>query len=111
MSAARAKGTAFETLVLQAFRAHYPQAERRALQGALDKGDLLLPGETRFVVECKNEKRTDLAGWHAEAVVEAANAGVPHGVVVHKRRGKGGAGQQWVTLSLDSFLDLIGDSV
>ena len=107
MSKQRAKGTALETLVLSEFRRYYPQAERRALQGANDKGDLLLPGETRFIVECKNVARMDLAGWHAEAVAEAANAGVPHGVVVHKRQRRGQAGDQWVTLSLSSFLELV----
>lgn len=107
MSASKQKGTAFETLVLAAFRRHYPTAERRAMQGALDKGDLLLPGENRFIVECKNVKVVDLPGWTREAKAEAANAGVPYGVVLHKRRGSAKPDEQWVTVELRTFLELV----
>lgn len=107
MSASKARGTAFESLILKEFQLHYPGAERRAMQGQLDKGDLLLPGETRFIVEAKNVSRFNLAEWHKEALVEARNAGVPYGVVVHKARGKGQPGDQWVTMSLSTFLGLV----
>lgn len=107
MSASKQKGTSFESLILQEFKLHYPGAERRALQGNLDKGDLLLPGEDRFIVEAKNVSRFNLAGWHKEAQVEARNAGVPYGVVAHKARGKGQPGDQWVTMDLSTFLGLV----
>lgn len=104
MTPSKQKGTAFETFVLPAFRTYYPQAERRAMQGANDKGDLLLPGEDRFIVECKNVRAMNLAGWLKEAHVEAFNAGVRAGVVVHKRRGSTDPLDQYVTLDLGDFL-------
>lgn len=104
MSASKRRGTAFETLIATKWAQVVPGTERRALAGTQDKGDLLIPGEHRFIVEAKCEKRLDLAGWRTEALVEAANAGVPIGVVVHKRRGHGQPGDQWVTLALDDFL-------
>ncbi len=108
MSKQKQKGTAFETLVVSFMRDWWPGAERRAMQGALDKGDLLLPGEERFVCELKNVARMDLAGWAKEAEVEAINAGAKWGVVIHKRKGRGQPGDQWVTMSLATFCDLVG---
>lgn len=109
MSKSKQKGTAFESLVLPAFRLVYPGAERRTLQGKLDKGDLNLPGERRYIVECKSVTRFNLAEWIKEAKVEAGNAGVPVGVVVHKRRGNAQPLDQWVTMTVADFLVLVGD--
>ncbi|MDQ3224317.1 MAG: hypothetical protein M3Q75_12730 [Gemmatimonadota bacterium] len=51
----------------------------------------------------------DLPGWLRQARVEAGNAGVPYGVVVHKRRGKAEPALQFVTLELGDFLRLVTD--
>ena len=107
MSASKQKGTAFESLVLREFKLHYPGAERRAMQGALDKGDLLLPGEDRFVVECKNVSRWNLPEWLREAEAEARNAGVPYGVVASKRRGNAQPGDQYIHMTVSAFLGLV----
>lgn len=109
MSRSKAKGTSFESSVLPAIKGKRPEAERRALQGANDKGDFNIPGEKRFILEAKNHKEMKLAEWLREAEAEAQNAGVPHGVVVHKRRGKTDPREQYVTLKLGSFLDLVYD--
>lgn len=61
----------------------FPYAERRALSGANDRGDINVPG---ICIECKNTKAMDLAGWIDEVVKEKANAGVPLGVVIFPRR-------------------------
>lgn len=106
MSRSKQKGTSFESSLLPLLQAFYPGAERRALTGAKDKGDYILPGAS-FALEAKNHKAMDLAGWLAEAQVEAANLGVAHGVVVHKRRGKAAAEEQYVTLRLEDFLELV----
>lgn len=103
-------GTEFETLVLQGFRARYPEAVRLGKQGAYDKGDIWLPGAP-YIVECKREKSINLGGWMGEAETEAVNAGKPIGVVVHKRRGKGDWRDQWVTLKLGDFMELCNDPV
>jgi hypothetical protein len=99
-------GTEFETLVLQGFQTRYPQAVRLGKQGRYDKGDIWLP-DASFVVECKREKSIQLGVWMGEAEAEAAHAGRPIGVVVHKRRGKADWQSQWVTLKLCDFLDLV----
>lgn len=107
MSANKAKGTAFESLLVPVFGAYVPDAIRHPLVGTADKGDLFLPGERRYVVEAKHHARMDLAGWAAEAEREARNAGVPHWLIVHKRVGKGRGEDQWVTTSLGHMLPLI----
>jgi hypothetical protein len=109
MSRSKQKGTAFETLVLGAFREAYPYAERRAMNGKLDKGDLNLPGEDLYIVECKAVTRFNLPEWKREAEQEAANAGVRVGVVVHKRRGNANPWDQWVTMTVFDLLYLVSD--
>lgn len=108
MSASRQRGTRFETSLLPLLREHYPLgAERRASQGAADKGDYLLVGETRFILEAKNVTRMAIPEWLAEAEAEARRAGVPHGVVVAKRKGRTLPADQYVHLTLGSFLALV----
>jgi hypothetical protein len=85
-------------------RAWFPGAERRALHGAADLGDVAgIPG---LVVQCKNQARDQLGQWVDVAEVQRANAGVRTGVVVHKRRGRGRAADQFVTLPLRDFCAL-----
>lgn len=100
------KGTAFESTLVPKLREYYPDADRRVRGGSKDKGDFLLPGERRFTIEAKNVRAMSLSTWLKEAEVEAANLGVPFGVVVHKRRGVTAPGKQYVTLELDAFLEL-----
>jgi hypothetical protein len=101
------KGTSFESSLLPALKAKRPETERRALEGKNDKGDFYIPGEDRFIVEAKNHKEMGLSGWLKEASVEAANAGVPHGVVFHKKRGTTDPRQQYATMTVGDFLDLV----
>lgn len=64
----------------------YGQAERRRQAGVYDRGDIAgIPGT---VVEVKDEKKTDLAGWVRELEAEMRNAHAHRGAVVRKRRGK-----------------------
>lgn len=102
MSASRRKGTAFETAVVNFLReAGYDAAERRALQGRLDRGDIAgLPGWT---LECKAEKTISLAQYMDEARAEAANAGTDLYAAVVKRRGKG-VGEAYVIVPLSLFV-------
>jgi hypothetical protein len=118
MSRARAKGTYFESLTLEAFQEYWPDEEgalvrgahRIGVQGAHDKGDLRVPAP--YVVECKNEKAMDLSGWLREAEQEAENAHKPYGIVVHKRRAHGAPGAQYVTVTLNTWLRMVhGDPV
>lgn len=110
MSASKAKGTKWEGDVVQALRtAGFVQAERRALNGAKDRGDIAgVPG---VVVEAKNCKTTTLAAWVDEAEAERDNDGARYGVVWHHRRGKGSPVDGFVTMSGASFLRLLSDAL
>lgn len=111
---AKKAGTAFETLVVGYLRnvLHDERIERRAKNGAKDRGDVsgLIHMGGRIVVECKNTTRTNLAGWATEAEVERGNDDAVAGIVVHKRHGKGQPGDQWVTMTLADFVSILSGS-
>ena len=69
MSASRRKGTAAKTAMVRWLQAHgFPFAERRALRGRDDQGDVAgIPG---IALEVKNCNRTELAVWTDEAKAE-----------------------------------------
>lgn len=98
------KGTAWESRIVSYLKEHgFPYAERRALSGALDKGDIALPG---ICIEAKNAKAIDLAGWMDEAVKEKANARVPIGVVCFPRRSHA-TGRAYVLMELEQFCEMV----
>lgn len=86
MSKQRQKGTLWETSVVRYLREHGFLAERRALHGAADKGDIA--GVDGVVIECKNAKTYKLAEWIEETKVERDNASADIGVLFVKRIGK-----------------------
>lgn len=86
MSKARQKGTSAETAVVKYLQDHgFPYAERRALHGINDKGDITGCGPVVF--EVKNHKTLDLAGWIKELEAEMINAKVDTGAVIAKKKG------------------------
>ena len=109
MSASKAKGTRFETAVAEFLRdAGFPHAERRALNGSKDKGDLT--GIPDVVIEAKNQNRQSLAEWLDEALAERDNADASIGAVWFKRRGKGSPGDGYVLLDGHTFARLLRDA-
>jgi hypothetical protein len=106
VSKSKSKGTAFETSLIPELSYWYPGTERRALQGANDKGDFNMPGAP-FIVEAKNVQSMSLGAWVEEANREAANAGLDFGVVVHKRRGVTDPAKQFCTIELGKLLALV----
>lgn len=103
----KAKGTAWETAVVNALtKDGHRGVERRALQGALDKGDIA--GIHGVVIECKNAQRIDLAGWLDEAEAERINAGAWLGAVWFKRKGKTDPMDGYVLMSGRVFSAVIG---
>ena len=103
MNKSKAKGTAFETLVVNFFkRCGFPHAERRALFGHLDRGDIV--GVPDLVIECKAEQRIDLAGYMDEVVKEIENAGAKWGVAIIKRR-NASIGRAYVVQELQQFVE------
>lgn len=106
MSKAKQKGTAAETAVVNYLKSHgYPDVERRTMSGIHDKGDIA--GLRSVVIEVKDHIRMELAQWLEEAEAERRNAHASHGVVWHKRRGRGSPGDWYVTMSGEQFLSLL----
>lgn len=104
MSRSKDIGTAAETAVVRYLRtAGWPSAERRALAGALDQGDIT--GTPGLVWEVKSRKKPvsdgDVDGWMGETETERRNAGVELGVLVVRRAGvgPGNARRWWAYLS------------
>ena len=128
MSAAnKAKGTLFESQVADYLQSQNVRAKRLPRTGVKDIGDVAfpvyLPGRAlvqpaqpimaTIVVEAKNRKALDLPTFIAESEQEAQNyadkypaEGTAIPVVVHKRRGKG-VHQSYVSMSLDTFIELL----
>lgn len=109
MSKERAKGTAAETAVVRSLREFgFPHAERRALHGQYDKGDITgIPG---VVVEVKDCARIELAAWLDEAMTEKRNARADVGAVWFKRRGKANADSWYVLMDGEQFMHLLTEA-
>lgn len=110
MSKQKAKGTSFESLIVAALQERLGDGVcRRTTSGAKDRGDVhgLYAHGRRLVVECKNHRAMNLAGWVAEAEVERGNDDALAGLVVHKRRGKGAGLDQYVTLTVRDLLAVL----
>lgn len=104
------RGTAFETLIVAELQAQLgPEICRRTTSGAKDRGDIhgLHIRGLRTVAECKNHQTMSLAGWIDEAETERGNDDAAIGLVIHKRRGKGKALDQYVTMTLRDLMTII----
>ena len=81
---AKDKGTKWESRLCEFLRTLHPRAERRVIGGINDRGDVA--GIDGWVIEAKNCREIDLAGWLDEAEREAKAAGVSRFAVVFPRR-------------------------
>lgn len=109
MNRSKQKGTAAETAVVRYLHTRgWLHAERRALSGSQDRGDVAgIPG---VVIEVKNCKRDELGAWVDEAEQERANDGAVHSAVWHKRRGTTDPGAWFVTMTGEQYADLLIDA-
>jgi hypothetical protein len=109
VSASRRKGTAWESAIVDYLTANgATQTERRALCGTADRGDIAgIPG---LVIEAKNEKRVDLAGYVTEAECERVNDGARIGLAWVKRRGKTSPGDAYVVMTGANLVRLLVDA-
>lgn len=87
-------GTAAESAVVKALRKHgFPHAERRALAGVLDLGDITgCPGivwEVKGGEAAKSASDAQVEAWLDETERERQNAGAQVGILVLQRRGIG----------------------
>jgi Holliday junction resolvase len=108
MNPSKTKGTAFESAIVRYLTENgHPHAERRALAGAADRGDIAgLPG---VMIEAKAVKTITLASIMDEVVEQTANCGDGTiGVAWIKRRGKG-IERSYVVMEPATFLALLGE--
>lgn len=102
------KGTAAESAVVSFLRTvGFPHAERLALQGGKDRGDITgIPG---IVVEVKACQEYTFSSWLAEAEVERDNAKADFGFVVAKPRlvGTTRTGQWYALMRYSHFACLV----
>jgi hypothetical protein len=98
-------GTACETAVVRHLVAHgFPSAERPALHGALDEGDITgTPGvawEVKGGHAAESASDAQIHAWMSETETERVNRRADVAVLVCKRKGKGAAnaGSWWAFL-------------
>jgi hypothetical protein len=109
MSKSKQKGTSAETAVVNYLKDKWKiPAERRALTGALDKGDI--SGIFDVVLEVKNHKTMTLGQWMEELKVEVTNASAETGVVVHKRKGTTDVGEWYASMPFWMYMYLLKDA-
>ena len=111
MSTARRKGTAAETAVVDYLRDNgVPHAERRALNGANDRGDIA--GIAGVVLEVKSGARLELPAWMREAEVERMNDNAAYGLLIIKPKGVGTTriGEWPVVMPLSRALRLLREA-
>lgn len=102
----KAKGTRWETAIVDFLTARGITARRQPLYGGADRGDVVLP-DHGIVVEAKNKKAYQFGEAVDQANAEAANAGMPYGVAVVKRNGKGLTCDGFVVMDVETFTELI----
>jgi hypothetical protein len=105
-SAAKAKGTRFESAIVSYLksREYGLRPYRPAQAGHLDVGDV--HGIEPFVIQAKAHKAFRLAEWLDAARAQAINAGEQFGVVVVKRAYRPVA-DSYVVMSLSDFTDVL----
>lgn len=103
------KGTAAETAIVRYLNVHgFPHAERRALAGAVDKGDV--SGVVGWVVESKDTKADAWGPQLAETTKERDNAGADHGVLIRKRRGTTDVGRWFAVMEVEDLVRLMREA-
>lgn len=107
MSKAKQKGTLAETAVVELLKQVWPTAERRALSGINDKGDVA--GINQIAIEVKNQKSYKISEWLKETKQEQLNAKADYGVLVIKPNGVGVSRVQdwWAVIPLSDLITLL----
>lgn len=69
----KARGTATERMAVRHLQTAWPEAERRALAGKFDRGDII--GVPHTTIEVKGERANRLPEWKFETLTEQRNNG------------------------------------
>lgn len=111
MSKAKQKGTSAESALVKYLQANgFPNAERRALTGSLDQGDIT--GTPCLAWEVKNHKAYHIPAWLKECEIETGNAKADFGILAVKPNGVGlgNAGQWWAIMTMDQMVKLLREA-
>lgn len=109
MSKSKQKGTAAETAVVRYLQEHgFPYAERRALHGNLDKGDITGCGP--IVFEVKDHAKITIPAWLKELEEEVTNAKAEAGAVVAKKRGTLKVGEWYAIMPVSALIKLLKEA-
>lgn len=101
------KGTLGESSITKALvEEGWVHAERRALAGALDKGDINLGGFP-VVIESKNCATVTIPAWLREVEVEKANAKAQIGACWFKLRGTTDPRKWAVVMTGAQFIEIL----
>lgn len=112
MNRSKAKGTAAESAVVTYLQSRgWPHAERRALTGGKDKGDLagIYGVAGAAMLEVKAWKTANIPAWLREMAVEKDNANAAVAAVISKPRGIGDTrvGDWHVHMTVKQLCDLL----
>jgi len=113
MSKAKQKGTAAESALVKFLVGQgFPGAERRALTGANDQGDIT--GIPALCMEVKNHAKYQIPAWLKETEIERINAKADFGILIVKPNGIGmtpdKVGQWWGIMPMQAMMDLLRDA-
>lgn len=109
-ASARKAGSTFERQIADHLAATVDDRIDRAVKrGTKDIGDIagLRFHGHKIAVEVKNTAKVELSKWASEVEVERQNLGALAGVTIHKRHGVSDPGKQWVTTTVDNFIELM----
>ena len=108
----RRKGTAAEAAVVAQLRNWWPDAERRALHGSQDLGDVILPRNIDLTIEIKNQRTYNFPAWFKQMQDEQINAKTNRGLLIVKPNGVGVSqiGNWWAVMSLDQAIELLDET-
>lgn len=108
-TASKRKGSDHELKIAKYLVAQgWKHAERRIAGSNLDKGDIY--GIIGCVIEAKNEKRIDLAGYMKELEVETLNAKASTGVAVVKKKGTTDVGEYYAVMPMKYWVSLMKEA-
>jgi hypothetical protein len=105
-------GTRAESAVVKALKPYFPDAERIALKGGSDQGDIGWCGD--FIFEVKGGQQTKQIGdkllqeWMDQTRHERNNRQVAYGVLVIQRHGKADANRWWAYIDIGNFCSIVG---
>ena len=104
----KAKGRNAEHGFITFLQRFWPNAERRRLNGVLDRGDVA--GVPDTVIEVKSGARLDLPGWLEELGVEMINDDARYGCVAIKPKGKTRGEDYYCVMTATMFVQLLQDA-